>query len=336
MGELLVLPHGARVMGLFAGAHDHNLLWVHPSLGQAATARESLTATEWVHLGGDRTWVSPEYELHLGDLARPWDTYRVPAAVDPGSYSLSQAAGHILLRGRAKLFFNRQQRSSEVEIEKSVRLLADPLRLEAGQEEWAGVDYAGYELTTRLRQVDPPSGGPAMSLWNILVVPADGWAIIPVWGQARVRDYMSPTPPERLLQAGRALCFRLDGREQHKVGLRAADVAGRAGFLRALDTERSSLVVRAFSVNPSGEYVDSPWDAPDELGYAFQSYNDGGGLGGFGELEYHTPAIGGRTSLSEHSDVCQVWGYIGPTAAIERVARQILGSDSLSALPARS
>jgi hypothetical protein len=69
------------------------------------------------------------------------------------------------------------------------------------------------------------------------------------------------------------------------------------------------------------------------LGYAFQSYNDNGSLGAFGELEYHTPAIGGSTGLDSYTDVSQLWAYTGPSAHIDRIAAQLLGSESLRALP---
>src|SRR6185436_4616369 len=126
--------------------------------GQVGSAREALTADTGVHLGGDLTWVSPERELHVGDMGRAWDTYAVPAEVDPGHYTVAQQPTQINWRSPARLFFNRQQQFSEVEIEKSVRLLADPLRLEAGFGSLAGVAYAGYELATSLRLIDPPAG----------------------------------------------------------------------------------------------------------------------------------------------------------------------------------
>lgn len=331
MGAVCALPHGARVLGLFPGGGADNLLWSHPDLAQPDTARAAFTATDWVHFGGDRTWVSPERELFLGDLARPWETYRVPAVVDPGSYTLAALSGELHWLGQSQLFFNPRQQSTPVEIEKRVRLLPDPLRLDPPFNSSAGVRYAGYEQSVSLRLLEP-AAAPPVSLWNILVVPASGWAIVPVWGEARVRDFFAPTPPERLRVGPRAVAFQLDGLQQHKIALRAAYLAGRAGFLRELDAQHSSLLVRSFAVNPSGDYIDTPWEAPGETGYAFQSYNDGGSLGGFGELEYHTPAIGGGRGSDQLTDVSQVWGYTGPTPAIRRIAAHLLGAGSLAGL----
>ena len=83
-------------------------------------------------------------------------------------------------------------------------------------------------------------------------------------------------------------------------------------------------------VNPSGDYIDTPWDAPDEVGYAFQSYN-GGSLGAFGELEYHTPAIGGNSGRDSCRDTSQLWAFSGPPTLIRKIAGHLLGEESLPA-----
>ena len=328
-GALLVLPYGGRVIGLFADGQGNNFLWVNPALARPDTAQAILAADAWVHTGGDRTWLSPENEIHVGDLADPWATYAVPAAVDPGHYTVVMRGESIWMQNRARVKFHRQNTDCAVEIEKSVRLSPNPLRLEAGFQDMTEVAFAGYELVTSLRLTDAPTASPRLSLWNIVVVPASGWVIVATWGRALVRDYFEPTGPERLVITKHGVRFRLDGQEQHKIAVRAADIQGRAGYLRALDPLRSTLLVRNFLVNSSGDYVDTPWQAPDELGYAFQSYNDGGQLGAFGELEYHTPAIGGSSGLHRHSDVSQLWAFSGLLAQIHRVAERLLGAESM-------
>src|SRR5207248_2042079 len=184
---------------------------------------------------------------------------------------------------------------ADVEIEKWVRLIANPLRAEPWFGEMAEVAYAGYELATTLRLPDARTT-PPISLWGLTVVPPTGQMIVPLWSPTRVRDLFEPTGPDRLTSTPHAVHFLIDGREQHKIGLRPAVLKGRAGYLRASAPQHSTLIVRNFVVNPSGDYIDTPWLAPHEAGMAFQSYN-GGDLGAFGELEYHTPAIGGSTGL---------------------------------------
>jgi len=107
-------------------------------------------------------------------------------------------------------------------------------------------------------------------------------------------------------------------------------VRGRAGYLRPTGPQSSTLVVRNFVVNPSGEYIDKPWHAPEEPGMAFQAYN-GGDLDAFGELEYHTPAIGGAGGLDSYRDVRQMWAFSGPTTLVRKIAGHLLGEESLPA-----
>jgi hypothetical protein len=288
-----------------------------------------LAGAGWLHLGGDRTWVSPEVEFHVGDLADPWGTYLAPRVVDPGQYRATLLGESIGLQNRARVRFHRRQTESDIEIEKWVRLIANPLRAEPWFGEVSGAAYAGYELTTTLR-LDSPRTTPPISLWSLAVVPPTGHMIVPVLAETRVRDLFERTGPERLTAHAHAVHFLIDGREQHKIGVRAVALTGRAGYLRAAGPGRSSLLVRSFVVNPSGDYIDTPWEAPDEKGYAFQAYN-GGDLGAFGELEYHTPAIGGDSGQDSYRDVSQLWAFSGPTPMVRRIAGKLLGEASLPA-----
>ena len=48
--------------------------------------------------------------------------------------------------------------------------------------------------------------------------------------------------------------------------------------------------------------------------------------GMFSELEYHVPAIGGGTGLSEVEDRSQLWAFRGERKDIEAIARVLLSS----------
>jgi len=328
-GSLLVLPFGGRVIGLFAEPTGENFFWVNPAMGEAGSAKAFLAGTGWLHTGGDRTWVSPEVEFHVGDLADPWGTYLAPRVIDPGQYRATMLGDKIGLQNRARVKFHRRQVESDIEIEKWVRLIANPLRAEPWFADVASAAYAGYELSTTLR-LDNPRTTPPISLWSLAVVPPTGHMIVPLLGETKVRDLFEPTDPERLAANRAAVHFLIDGREQHKIGVRAAALTGRVGYLRAAAPGRSSLIVRSFVVNPSGDYIDTPWEAPEEKGYAFKSYN-GGDLGAFGELEYHTPAIGGDSGQDSYRDASQLWAFSGATDVIRTIAGKLLGEASLPA-----
>jgi hypothetical protein len=102
--------------------------------------------------------------------------------------------------------------------------------------------------------------------------------------------------------------------------------AVRVGYRYPLRGERWALVVRNVLVNPSGMYVDVPWDNPDDLGYAIQACNVNSRLGSFAELEYHVPAIGCGTGRLSCEDVSQVWAFRGSGRQIDFVVKSLLGS----------
>ena len=86
-------------------------------------------------------------------------------------------------------------------------------------------------------------------------------------------------------------------------------------------------MVRNFSVNPSGEYVDVPWANPNYPGFAIEACNVNGHWGTFSELEYHVPAIGGLTGERACEDASQVWAFRGRKEDILEVARTLISSE---------
>jgi hypothetical protein len=97
-------------------------------------------------------------------------------------------------------------------------------------------------------------------------------------------------------------------------------------YQKSLVDGRESLVVRTFETEPEGTYADIPANDPHAFGYIEQFYVDDGGLGGFVELEYHSPSLStSRTSLVNRSTV---WGFIGEADDIETIIEEYLGRRS--------
>ena len=67
-GSLLILPHGARVLGLFNSSGD-NFFWVNPTLTNVSRANAFVSSASWKNSGGDRTWVSPEADFFIKNFA---------------------------------------------------------------------------------------------------------------------------------------------------------------------------------------------------------------------------------------------------------------------------
>lgn len=109
-----------------------------------------------------------------------------------------------------------------------------------------------------------------------------------------------------------------------KLSFHVRQCAGRIGYIRREDSGLDSLIVRSFEVVPSGHYPDYPPDRRDYTGSCVQLYDDGGRLGGFGELEYHTPSIVCRSGESI-TDRSTVWHYTGEPSDIARISEALLG-----------
>lgn len=324
--SVVAMGHGARVIGLFVGEDSPNFLWVDPRLYYPRKAKEVIESEEWVNTGGDRTWVGPETDTMIGDLNAPWDTYTFPAGIDPGHYEIERCDHLITMAGSGCIPQFKTEGNCEVKIEKQIRMIISPLHSEApdipcGKE----LSFVGYEQETSLYiRCQEQEAGP-LDIWNLLVVPAGGWMIAPTIGRAYIRDIMVPSGQDRLQVSDSHVRFLIDGCSQHKVSARAISLAGRAGYLRCVSESTWTLVVRNFSVNPSGMYVDSPWDRPGEWGYCLQFYNHCEGPDSWGEMEYHTPAIGGESGLRKYLDVSQVWAFMGDEKPIQAVAELLLG-----------
>jgi hypothetical protein len=327
-GTLVALAYGARILGLFAGDRP-NLLWAQPSLANAETAVEFFAAPGWRNTGGDRIWISPERDLHVRDLTDAWRSYQFQDSIDPGKYELVRTESEIRFTTRTSVVHHRAERSCGIELSKQFRLAPNPLRSDPGAR-WllAGTQYAGYEQLTQLRYAGAESDfRPALSIWEAVNLPAPGQVFIPTVRETRAKDFFEPTGPSHLLHSDNCIRFVFDARERHKIAVRVTDLlGGRAGYYRKLDGEECTLVVRNFAIDPSAEYIDTPWDDPEDRGYVLQCYNDSGLNGAYGELEYHSPAMGNGTGRMECSDRAQLWSFQGPQELILEIMRRLLGS----------
>ncbi len=297
--RVLVLPHGARVLALFPDGQT-NLIWTNPALAAADTAKTLLADTGWANLGGDRTWISPEIDTHVTDPSDWSNGYAVPKSVDPADYSVCALEDRsVTLESSMHVYFGRAGANLRLSVRKTVALLDTP-PFESRDE------CVGYRQTCKLT-VDPMPGCNARpGLWQILQVPGGGSIRVPVRPGARPRTFFGK--PVYELNGERLRCeVRTD--VNSKFSLVAGDCCGKMIYRNRI-AGRDALVVRTFQVHDVSAYADVSSGAPDDIGHVQQFYVDDGALGGFGEMEYHSPAVeaayGG--TVEESSDV---WAVIG-------------------------
>lgn len=324
--EVLILPHGGRVLGLFTADCARNFFWTNPDLASAATARRFFESEAWRNSGGDRTWLAPEVDFFFPDFpdtSRYWQ----PRQLDPGNYQIEKTTAEISLSNRLTARLSRSSAEVELLIRKTVSAAANPLRFEH-LSALSGIAYAGYTLRTSLEWTGGGVGSSsaAAGLWNLLQLPHGGDLLIPTHARALPRTYFGAIPPDDLVVGDHLVCYKMRAAGEQKIGIRAAAVAGRLAYRHQTDDGVWALIVRNVFINPSGSYVDIPWNGPAELGDAVQGCNINSGLGRFSEVEYHVPAIGPATGRFLSVDVSQVWAFRGARDQIDVVTRNLVSA----------
>jgi len=326
--KILVLPYGGRVLGLFASSSAENFYWTHPALASVESARGFYSSDQWHNSGGDRTWLAPEIDLFFPDYPSR-KTYFQQRALDPGSYEVADHNGVLEIAGRFEVKNYRTGRLISLEISKRIGPALNPLRYERALDV-SDVEYAGYTQRTLLKIAD---GGEhsRIGLWSLVQMPHGGDLLIPTYSMTKPTLIFGSVPDQDILVQDRMIRYRMRQTGEHKIAVKAVATTGRVGY-KYRSGSRWALIVRNFAVNPSGEYIDTPWDDFDDLGYSAQACNVNSTLGQFSELEYHIPAIGAGTERLQCSDETQVWAFRGSKRGVEGIARVLLGANEDSAV----
>jgi hypothetical protein len=321
--KALVLPYGGRILGLFAPGDDESFFWSHPALSDTGTARAFYEGKQWHNSGGERTWLAPEVDFFFPEFP-DLKTYFQQRELDPGRYEVSKKNGAFSWTNRATLTLSRSKRKVDLEITKSLTPALNPLRYDPEPAD-STVKYAGYTLhgALQVRSSDPV---PAVGMWHLTQLPHGGDMLVPTFFRSQPKIYMGTISREDLIVENHMVRYRMRSAGEHKLGIRAAALTGRAGYLYT-QGNATSLVVRNFSVNPSGEYIDVPWAETQNFGIAFQACNVNSALGAFSELEYHVPAVGPPEGVSRSEDQSRLWAFRGPEPAIRSIARRLLAAD---------
>jgi hypothetical protein len=321
--KVLILPHGGRILGLFAPQREENFLWTNAALATVESARAFYQSDDWHNSGGDRTWLAPEADVFFPHFPK-LDKYFQPRQLDPGNYRMESTSEGPQLVNDLHLTLTRSQREVGLRMTKSVSPALNPLRYEGLA---TGVEYAGYTLRTSLDLLGPSANGPdRVGLWNLLQLPHGGDMWIPTYSKSMPNVIMGSVSADDLSVSERHIQYRMRSAGEDKIGIRAVATAGRVGYLYQTGGQ-AALVVRNFFVNPSGEYVDVPWNNTGDFGYSTQACNIKSHQGPFSELEYHCPAIGSGTGRTRCVDESQVWAFRGTRAQIQLIAHTLLSPD---------
>ena len=334
-GQLLVPEHGARVLACRLPGIDGNLFWHSPAMQAPDTAQHPA--------GGDRLWIAPEVGWFWPSIEKaredPGKYAATPPQIDPGEYLTDSASPvHAQLATRIKLTDVRDGKSIELAVSRQVRAVGPPSGLPDA------LICASFAITNILLLRGGDDGAIA-GAWDILQIPPTGTLICPTTtpvtttsgagasgggasGGGGLRSYYDPFGESHVICDEQSVRFLVDGQRKIKMGLLAEHTTGRMAYYRKLDPGRSSLIVRIFAPMPGEPYADLPIHEDKTKrtgGDTLQAYNDDGNAGGFGEMEYHDPALTAADGPASRTGTCITHVLAGPDDTLRAFGRTLLG-----------
>lgn len=313
-GRLLLTTVGGRLPAITFAGLDENLFWGNPNLSDVEQLRRDAGAVR-NGLGGERLWFGPEYAFNWIGVpdGREFKNYAVQRAYDPGRYDWEDSGhGTLGLRMHAELEDRRDHTRLRFAVRRRVSWAPLPVDLEDL--------HLTHGLGVCFQHLIQLESGPAharIDLWHILQMPVGSHLLIPTKGFARPQVYFDEWKRNGWQCRPDRLEWLFKGESLAKIGLDAAQVTETAGILRPLPNNQWCAVVWHFSVYPGLPYVDGP--SPDKARQQVVQAWDGFG---FGELEYHSPAVG--PEFPAFAETSFLWCFGGDWTAVNRAARQIL------------
>jgi hypothetical protein len=353
--RILVRPTSGRLLGLYPPGSEDNFLWMNPALVSEAMTQalfdplgymeewmpplspdlpgaDFFDQSGWINPGGDRTWLAPEIDLFIEDLDRPWETYAVQRALDPGYWKLESASrSELTLTNDTRVRLHRSGLEVGARLSKNYSPAENPLQGTSLAN--AGLEFAGYTQITTLEQESVPGCAIRLGIWNLLQLPSPGVMLIPTCSAVQPRLVFGTLSNGECQTEPRMVRWEMETRGTNaKIALKPQSLTGRAGYFREHASDGTAdLVVREFDVDPDGDYVDGLWEPPNETGWAFQACCVREGGEQFNELEYHTAAP--ASEASPHRDESRVWAFRGPANAIVEASAILLGTTILPLIP---
>ncbi len=324
--SVIVTERWGRILGPF-DTEGRSFMWLNPHVWASAEVFSAALAEGLWNVGGERFWIAPEIRLNIKDRAAFWETYELPAAMDPGTWKLAPRGASVSLSQELSLrLHNPAAGALGLKVDRSVAPVPNPLRhLRSAERLMDCVSYAGYRHEVSLAMTQTEDRDAQCEAWTLCQLDPPGTILVPCTAGAEYQDYYEGVDASCLRFVEGAAAFSVTGTRRYKVGLRSPQLLGRAAYLK-LAGSRSELFVRIFPNDPSSEYVEEPGDLPGCRGLSFHVYNDGGVFGGFGELECNGRTVGAHTGRAESRDEFGFWYFRGPRERILDIGRILIGT----------
>jgi uncharacterized protein DUF6786 len=313
-GAILGLPSYGRVLGLWCDKRSQSVYWMNPQFLKYDDTKKEL---EWVNPGGHRMWIAPEREFFIRDLSRPFETYKVPVSVDPGQYEIEFECNQLIFKNKGTLrAFNsnkdisfRLTRQIKAMDEQFMEGLVGNLELQAVGYE----DEAILETDTNFK----------IGIWSLTQVFLSSEVFIAADRDSKYNVFFGDEN-DKVHYADGFWKVRFDKGQDFKIGLKASGISDKIFYIRRDDNGSATLIVKVFEKGSDESYVDTPWDDPEDIGYAVQFFC-GGGFG-FGEIETHSPVFNNGDKCVSKSRV-RIYAFSGQFANCLNLAQRLATCD---------
>lgn len=303
-GKILLLPKFGRILGLWSDSQQQSHFWINEDFLKSDTEH-------WQNPGGHRMWIAPEREFFIKDLDNVWDTYLAPEAFDPGNYKHRMEENVIVLenQGSARAFASNIEVSFKL-TRKIQALSGDAIKKFIQTDK---ITAAGYEEQTTLETYN--SMELKVGLWSLVQVNPGGVASVLAKNKPEYTTFFGQ--PDKALSISDNIVstrFSPQGEWLFKIGLKASTVENKIIYLQKHDDGTASAVIKVIELGPDLDYADTPWDKPNDRGYAIQLFY--GSNYGFGELESHSPVHSPTQVQSCCNSKTAVYAIKGPEKQI--------------------
>jgi len=321
----ICLKRGGRLFGPFDNKTGESILWMNDAFKTTTAFAAFLSAKEW-NIGGDRLWIAPEMPFFVKNRNDFFETYIVQEELDPGNYIIDKTDNIVTMKQDVSLnTFEVDCPKKELRISKTIRISSDPLLEFACYPELVKeIDYCGFEQKIELTAIDNDKTL-YLEAWLLTQINPAGKLIVPYTSNLEYVDYYEPLRSEMFSITSNHMEINVTGDERYKIGFKASQVTGKAGYIGYLSDGRSYLFIRTFANNPSNIYCSDPYDRPKQYGCSMFLYNDQGGQGGFAEFENSGATISGDTGMKKSVDVINYYLYVGKEEKLNQIVHALLG-----------
>lgn len=273
--ELLFSEYGGRLLAIIEKNTGNNLLWVHPNIS------EIIEKKEW-NIGGLRLWVSPEQRFFYKD-PDAFDGWFCPSGLDPDSYKMLVENNIIVMKAAISVRDMKTNEFFNASAERRFETITDDKVLHIRLRE----RLIGNKISTPVDAWDLIQVAPGASGFGNVIIPASKGA--------KPINYFSEIPSEYLRVEDEYVVFKIDGRNELKLGIAPEDLdnpkEAKIGYIfNPSDNLWAFIGMISHSAPESQrECIDPPKFKEAKRRGSVQSYNSGPSLGlVFGEIELHS------------------------------------------------